>query len=573
MSMPTQSPGYTTAEVAPAIVLVSANHGRELREEFTSRYARDYELRSADTSAEALGIARSIRDAGGRVALFVTDSRLLDTHDLLEAIDSWRATVPTARCVVVAAWESFIEDEPRMRTGLSKNTYHAYLLLPRGRRDEEFHGAVTDLLADWGATVPRPDVVGATVLATAHDPLATSIRDYFDRIGVPHSLHDPGDPASAQLVARATDHFGGRRPRFPVVFPGTLPPLEVNNVGDVAHAVFGKPSDMCVDGVVDLAIIGAGPAGLAAATYGASEGLSVVVVESEAIGGQAGTSSMIRNYLGFPRGISGMRLAARARSQALRFGAAFFTGWPVTDLEPGLAGQPHVLRTEGGDLRARTVLVASGAAYRKLGVPHLEAFVGRGVHYGAAMSAAREMEGCDVVVVGSGNSAGQAAVHLARTAASVTIAVRRPALGATMSRYLVDEIAASPRITVRTGTCVVDGGGDARLEWILTEDIPSGAQERRSAQGLFLLLGAQPLSDWAPAALARDSRGYILTGADLHELWPSDHALDRLATSIPGVFAAGDVRSGSLKRVATASGEGAAAVALVHEHLAAADRR
>jgi thioredoxin reductase (NADPH) len=297
------------------------------------------------------------------------------------------------------------------------------------------------------------------------------------------------------------------------------------------------------------------------------------VLEAEAIGGQAGTSSMIRNYLGFPRGISGMRLAQRARSQAMRFGTRFFTGWPVTLLDPhdGFRS-PHVLRTEGGDLRARCVVIASGVTYRRLMVPGVERYVGQGVHYGAAVSAAREVEGYDVVVVGGGNSAGQAAIHLARFARSVTIVVRRPDLAETMSNYLVREISYNDVITVRPYSAVVDGGGDSRLEWVALRDLESGEESRHSIAGLFLLLGADPHCDWLPDSICRDERGFVVTGRDIPKhLWPGGTPPASLETALSGVYAVGDVRSGSMKRVAAASGEGSSVVPLVHAHLAAHD--
>jgi thioredoxin reductase (NADPH) len=362
--------------------------------------------------------------------------------------------------------------------------------------------------------------------------------------------------------------LGVEEPRYPVVWSPARGAVQATSVRDVARSIYPRTAGS-VDEVVDLVVIGAGPAGLAAAVYAASEGLSVVVLESEAVGGQAGTSSMIRNYLGFPRGISGMRLAQRARNQALRFGTTFYTGWEVTGLEPGGEGEPHLVRTDGGDVNARSVLVACGVAYRKLGVPQIEQLVGAGVNYGAAMTAAREMEGYDVVVVGGGNSAGQAALHLARFASSVTIVVRRPGLEETMSRYLIDEIGYNDRIQVLPCTRVVDGGGDGQLEWLSLEDTRTGERQTRPARGLFLLLGAEPRCDWMPPEIARDPNSFVLTGRDVpRDRWVEDRPPANLATTLPGVFAAGDVRAGSMKRVASASGEGASVVPLVHAFLA-----
>lgn len=555
----------------PAIVLVSADHGDVLLEEFRSRYARDYDLRLVASAAEAEAVAQEICDAGGSVALFVTDSRLPDVEQIFSALHRWRQVTPTARKVVAAHWDHFLLDGPPLRVGLAKGKYDAYLLMPRGRRDEEFHNAITDLLSDWGSTVPQPEVVSAKILSPVHDALTMAIRDFLDRMGMPHRVWDPADPQIADYVALVREQLGVEQLRYPVVYAANRTPVQATSVRDVAVSFYGSPGDVDVEGVVDLAIVGGGPAGLAAAVYGSSEGLSVVVLEAEAIGGQAGTSSMIRNYLGFPRGISGMRLAQRARNQALRFGTEFFTGWDVNGLVPGVDGQPHLLRTDGGDVRARTVLVANGVAYRKLGVPVLEDLVGAGVNYGAAMTAAREMEGADVVVVGGGNSAGQAALHLARFAASVTIVVRRPGLAETMSRYLVDEIGYNERIRVRPGTRVIDGGGDGQLEWLCLEDVHTGERATTPAAGLFLLLGAEPRCDWLPPELARDPNGFVFTGRDVpRSRWVGGIPPANLATTVPGVFAAGDIRAGSMKRVAAASGEGASVVPLVHAYLAPA---
>jgi thioredoxin reductase (NADPH) len=390
-------------------------------------------------------------------------------------------------------------------------------------------------------------------------------------MGMQNQVWDPADPVIQDHLEMIRSRLGVEELHYPVVYAANRVPVQATSVRDVAVSIYGRPDDFRVDGVVDLAIVGGGPAGLAAAVYGASEGLSVVLLEAEAIGGQAGTSSMIRNYLGFPRGISGMRLAQRARNQALRFGTDFFTGWEVTELVPGTDGEPHRLCTDGGDVRARAVLVANGVAYRKIGVPALEDLVGAGVHYGAAMTAAREMEGYDVVVVGGGNSAGQAALHLARFASSVTIVVRRPGLEETMSQYLIDEIGYNERIHVRPCTRVIDGGGEGQLEWLCLEDVDTGERTTKQARGLFLLLGAEPRCDWLPPELARDRNGFVLTGRDVpREQWADGLPPANLATTVPGVFAAGDIRSGSMKRVAAAAGEGASAVPLIHAYLAPA---
>ncbi|WP_139977989.1 FAD-dependent oxidoreductase [Nocardioides litoris] len=550
---------------APTILIVSARHADFLLDEF-GRYARDYDLRTAGSAAEAIEVILDVKGGGGTVALFVQDGDLPDAHPL-EAFHHWRAKVPTARRVVAAPYERFLEQAPELRPGLAKGKYDAYLLMPRGVRDEEFHGAITELLSDWGATVAAPEVESVRIVSPPGLALTAAVREYAERMGMPTRVHTPESPEGAETVAEL--EAGGTEVAWPVVSTFGHPPYVARSVREVAGRFYGNPQAATIEGVVDLAVVGAGPAGLAAAVYGGSEGLSTVVLEAEAIGGQAGTSSMIRNYLGFPRGISGMRLAQRARNQAIRFGVQLATGWEVEALDHDPEDGVHVLRTDTGELRARSVVVATGVAYRKLGVPGVEERVGLGVVYGSAMSAAREMQDYDVVVVGGGNSAGQAAIHLSRFARSVTIMVRRPSLEETMSSYLVGEIAFNPRIDVATCSEVVDGGGEGRLEWIDVRDTRTAEVARRDVQGLFLLLGAAPHCDWLPGTVARDSHGFVLTGRDVpRTAWVDDHPPADLATTVPGVFAVGDIRAGSMKRVASASGEGASVVPLVHRWLA-----
>jgi thioredoxin reductase len=338
---------------------------------------------------------------------------------------------------------------------------------------------------------------------------------------------------------------------------------------EIAEA-FGLTKPIPADDIFDVAVVGAGPAGLAAAVYASSEGLRTVVIEREAIGGQAGTSSMIRNYPGFAQGVSGARLAFAAYQQAWFFGTTFvFMRQPESlsreddHYRLGLSG--------GSALASRTVVITTGAAYRRLGVPALEDLQGRGVFYGAGVSEAPAMRGRKVYVIGGGNSAGQAAMHLSKWAEQVTLLVRAPSLADSMSDYLIREIDAAPNIEVLYGVQVVDGAGTDRLESLVLEDRPTGARRTVPAGGLFVLIGAQPHTEWLGTDVARDQWGFILTGPDLpggdDVDWPAGRPPLRHETSLPGVFAAGDVRRGSVKRVASAVGDGATTIPVVHRYL------
>ncbi|MEP6817314.1 MAG: FAD-dependent oxidoreductase [Marmoricola sp.] len=549
----------------PVIALCAPEHADILGGEF-ERYTRDYEIRLYASAGALSDGLRALRAGNGQVPLLVTESVLPDA-EIFPAIAEWRSIMPTARRVVAAHWSRFRDDAKTLRPGMATGKYDAYLLMPRGPRDEEFHTAVTELLSDWGSTVPDPEVESTRIVTGGDDPLVGEIRDFLDRMGMPSRSYSPDTPVGREILARLAEDVAGEI-TLPVVAAFSRVPIMARSVRDVSTTIYGNPADIDIDKVVDLVVVGAGPAGLAAAVYGSSEGLNTVVIESEAIGGQAGTSSMIRNYLGFPRGISGMRLAQRARNQAIRFGTHFFTGWPVSGLVPGENGNPHRVLTGGGEVKARAVVIASGVAYRRLGVDGIETLVGRGVHYGAAVSAAREMEGRDVFVVGGGNSAGQTAIHLSRFARSVTILVRRPEISATMSDYLVREMSYNPVITVRPCAEVVDGGGDAQLSWVTVRDLTNDQETRHEAAGLFLLLGAAPHCDWISEQVCRDEHGFVLTGRDVPKhLWVDGRPPANLETTVPGIFAAGDVRGSSMKRVAAASGEGASVVPLVHAHL------
>ncbi|WP_299056711.1 FAD-dependent oxidoreductase [uncultured Nocardioides sp.] len=557
----------TTPE--PLLVVCSAGHPDDLRLPLR-RYEGEYDVRWCGSAEATTDLLASLGPTE-QVALIVMEA---DEPGMgtLSSMYRWRDLARSAKRVVVAHMSVFRDRADQLRHGMAAGKYDAFLLMPRGPRDEEFHAVLTELLSDWGSTIAVPTAVTNVVVAPAGDALAVQIRDFFYRMGMPTKLVTPESEKGA-AVLREHAELGLGPATYPVLRNMVGGPRCVTSLQEVAASVYGAPSDIDVDEVVDVAVVGGGPAGLAAAVYSSSEGLSTVMLEAGAIGGQAGTSSMIRNYLGFPRGVSGMRLAQRARGQALRFGTRFFTGANVHRLEAGAGEAPHRLHTAGGTVRARAVVVATGVAYRRLGVEPVEDLVGRGVHYGAAASAAQECADVDVVVVGGGNSAGQAAIHLARFARTVTLVVRRDGIAETMSDYLVRELRYTPNVEVRPCARVVDGGPGAtgdRLGWIELEDVVTGGRERHEVGGLFLLLGAEPHCDWLGDEVALDERGFVLTGRDVpREHWAGERPPAALATTVPGVFAAGDARSGSMKRVASASGEGASVVPLVHAHLAA----
>jgi thioredoxin reductase (NADPH) len=381
-------------------------------------------------------------------------------------------------------------------------------------------------------------------------------------------------------VFHANDSEPGRKRLAEVGFADVTEPVAVMLDGQVLvdpsnvqlAAAFGVSTSLDASKRdFDVAIVGAGPAGLAAAVYGASEGLDTLVVERESIGGQAGSSSLIRNYPGFSRGVSGAELAQRTYQQAWVFGSEFLLMRDATALRAE-DRRTAIAISDGGDVSARAVVLAMGVAYRRLEVDGLEALVGAGVFYGASTSEARGLSGGQAYVVGGGNSAGQAAVHLSGFAERVTILIRRESLAASMSHYLIEAIAGTPNIDVRAGTEVVEAAGEGRLAELTLRDVDSGATEAVAADGLFVLIGARPLTDWLPDSIACDPRGFVLTGSDIPAgCWPLERQPLMLETSMPGVFAAGDVRHRTVKRVASAVGQGAAAIQQVHEYLVATD--
>jgi thioredoxin reductase (NADPH) len=427
--------------------------------------------------------------------------------------------------------------------------------------EEWLYPQVQAALTSWTAAHrPRHEVV--RVVGERWSPRTHELRDALARNTIPIGFYAVDSAAGARLV----QEYGVDTTRLPaaVLHDGTV--LHDPALIDVAAAL-GVHTQPSLERY-DLTIVGAGPAGLAAAVYGASEGLRTFAIEAWSIGGQAGTSSMIRNYLGFPRGLSGGEFAFRAWEQALLFGAHFAFTAPAIRLR-ALGDERIVALSDGQEVTSSTVILATGVTYRRLGIPTLDRLIGAGVFYGAAGVEAPALVGEEVFVVGGANSAGQAALHLAKFAARVTLLVRGTSLAAGMSDYLINQITATSNVAIRLNTRVVDGRGEQRLEALVVEDGTTRQREEVAAAALFVLIGAEPRTDWLADVVQRDDRGFILTGHDVDaRAWTLPRPPLPYETSLPGVFAVGDVRHGSFKRVAEAAGEGSVAVGSVHRYLA-----
>jgi thioredoxin reductase (NADPH) len=527
---------------------------RELRD----RYTGSYQVICTPSPEEALEILSRLSEDGEEVALVLAGQRLAETTggELLERV---RQLHPHAKRALLVAWGEW-GHRPTAEAifdAMALGQIDYFLLRPAVSPDELFHQAISSFLLEWTEArriAPHTvRVVGEAWAGRAHE-----IRGALQRCAVPHAFYLSESREGRVVLAKA-----GRGVKLPLMMLPDGQFLSDPSDREIADATGASVDPERED--FDVVIVGAGPAGLSAAVYGASEGLNTLVVDEGGIGGQATLSSLIRNYLGFPRGVSGRRLAQQAYEQAWVFGANFTFMHGVTGL--GRIGDRLQL-TLSGDRRvsARAVILATGAAYRRLGVPELEALNGAGVFYGGPVTEAHAMAGKDAYIVGGANSAGQAALHLARYARRVTLVVRAQSLSDGMSHYLVHELEGAPNVEVRTGTEVIAGGGDGRLQNLELRRGATEEHEAVAADGLFVLIGARPRTNWLPEEIARDRQGFLLTGADLpdDQPWPLERQPSLLETSMPGVFASGDVRHGSVKRVASAAGEGSVAIQLIH---------
>jgi thioredoxin reductase (NADPH) len=542
-------PAIVAVDDEPAVLAAVA---RDLRRAFAERYR----ILRAKSGAEALEILRRLRTRGDQVALLIADQRMpgmSGTEYLVEA----RKIVPDAKRVLLTAYA----DTEAAIAAINEVALDYYLLKPWDPPEEQLFPVVEDLLTTWesGAALEAGGVrvIGHRFSKDSHD-----LRDFLARNRVPARWLDIEREGEARELLRVADVDDDR---LPVVLLEDGGVLERPTVLELAErlGVSAAPSQ----DHYDLVIVGGGPAGLAAAVYGASEGLRTVMIESEAPGGQAGQSSRIENYLGFPMGLSGSDLARRATDQARRLGAELLTIKDAAGLRVEGSGRIVELRG-GGELSANCVIIASGVSYRQYDAPGFAERTGSGVYYGAAMTEARSCGDQHVAIIGAANSAGQAAVHFASYARQVTMLVRSGSLERSMSHYLVEQLAALPNVAVRTRTSAIsaDGEGD-RLRTLTIRD-GDGTESSLDVDACFVFIGASPRTDWLAGVVKRDERGFILAGPDVQgDGWPLQRDPYLLETSVPGVFVAGDVRARSIKRVASAVGEGSMAVSLIHQYL------
>ena len=554
LTQPAVRPALLTVDDDPQVL-------RAIERDLRRHYGREYRVLGAESGDAALDALDELQRREEPVALLLSDQRMPHMTGV-EFLEKARERVPDAKRVLLTAYA----DTDAAIRAINTARLDYYLLKPWDPPDEHLYPVLDDMLEDWRAGF-RPPYRGLRVLGHRWAPASHEMRDFLARNLIPYRWLDVESDPEAQRVIAAE---GAEGSPLPLLIFGDGSRLEAPAIPEVAARV--GLQTQATRPFYDLVIVGGGPAGLAAAVYGASEGLRTVLVEREAPGGQAGMSSRIENYLGFPAGLSGADLARRAVAQAARFGVEIVAPQEVKSLR---AEGPTRLATlgDGAELASHALIVATGVSYRRLDAPGIEALTRAGVYYGAAMTEAISCRDEEVVIVGGANSAGQAAMHFARYAGKVTIVTRGP-LAKSMSHYLIEQIAQTPNIAVRTNARVAAAHGEDHLEALTIADTTTGAEETLPATSLFIFIGAEPRTDWLGPDVLRDERGFILTGADIPRDahghvpgWPPDRQPMMLETSLPGVFAAGDVRHDSIKRVASGVGEGSIAVSFVHQYL------
>ena len=531
-----------------------------LRRDLRGRYAASYSVVSASSGEEALATIRELKARGDALAIVISDQRMPGIQGT-DVLAQSREVYPLARRVMLTAYS----DIDAAIKAINVAHLDHYLSKPWNPPEEFLFPVIDDLLDDWQAEY-LPEAKGLRLVGQQWSPRSHEIKDFLAGNLLPYRWLDvERNPETSGLLEAAGIGVG----ELPALFFEDGSVLRNPEPRQVAERL-GRSLSAALE-LYDLVIVGAGPAGLGAAVYGASEGLRTLLVDRYSPGGQAGTSSRIENYLGFPAGVSGSELTRRAVTQAQRLGAELLVPVEVTGVTID-AGYKHLILGDGREIVTRTLLAATGMAYREHAAPGVLEHRGAGVYYGAATTEAPAFSGRRVIVVGGGNSAGQAAMYLARYAKDVQIVVRRDSLRDTMSQYLIDQIEKTPNIRLRAGTEVERVEGDGHVERVSLVD--NGVSQTEEIDAVFMFIGTKPRSDWLPASVLRDSKGFVLTGRELMidpeyaRVWKESREPLPLESSVPGLFAAGDIRAGAMNRVASAVGEGATAVRFVHEYLA-----
>ncbi len=534
--------------------------------ELQRAFGADFRVRGELLPEDALRTLQGAKDRRERAAVVLVDESFPDDARS-KIFETARTLHPNAKRALLVAWGAWAHPESAQKIlrSMAVGDISYYVLKPWITPDELFHRVIAEFVMEWSRSEPT-NMREVVVVAAQHSGRAYAVSDLMSRNGIPHTFRS----RSSELGQKVLEEIGHPKGEVAVWMPAIGGTRLIDPTDAEILEAWGIPTTLAdADRDFDLLVVGAGPAGLGTAVYASSEGIRTVIVEREAIGGQAGSSSLIRNYLGFSRGLSGAELVQRGYQQAWVFGARFVVTREVERLTPQDGG---FLAQVGdvGEVRARAVVISTGVSYRRIGVASLEELSGHGVYYGASVTAAQALSGLRAGIVGAGNSAGQAALHLARYCASVDLIARGSKLSDSMSTYLVDAISALPMIKVHVNTEVVGGHGDGQLEWITLRDRKSGQEQHVPLASLFVMIGARPRTDWLPAEVDRDSYGFLYTGAEAAACpsWKLARSPHPHETSVPGLYAVGDVRSGSVKRVASAVGEGSVVVSEIHQFLA-----
>lgn len=534
---------------------------RAISQDLKSQYRKDFRVLSTESANEALELLTGLKKKSETIALLLVDQRMPEMLGV-EFLEKAKSLFPKSKRVLLTAYS----DTDAAIKAINDVQLDYYLMKPWNPPEEKLYPVLDDLLEDWKNNV-IPEYKGLKIIGLQYSPKSHALKDFLSGNLVPYRWFDY---ESSDAVGDMMKEFSIDEASLPVVITEEGEKLIDPDIRSLSIAIGMKPE--AKENVYDVVIVGAGPAGLAAAVYGASEGLSTLLIEKRAPGGQAGTSSRIENYLGFPSGLSGQDLARRAITQATRFGTEFLSPQEVIKIEVK-DGYKIIKLVDGSEIKSKCVVISSGVNYRKLEAKGVEDFTGAGVYYGAAMTEAAACKNKDVFIVGGGNSAGQAAMYLANFASAVNIVIRKDSLKSSMSEYLIKQLEKTENIKILSHSEVIEARGNSHLEKIILRNSEKKSEEELNAGALFLFIGAKPYTDWLELGIIKNEKGFIETGRDLHryeefkKVWKEVREPALLETCSPGIYAAGDVRAGAMNRVASAVGEGAMTIKMVHEYL------